>query len=801
VQGRQRFDDGLPADPACILRPVNVGMERSAARGSERYRIADLLVDVGRQCVTRGEVPIPLPKLSFDLLLALVRAAPNVVSHDELMSRVWPRLVVSPETVSQRVKLLRDALGDDPREPRYIASLRGRGYRLLPPVEPIGDQAGAAVPAMDPETATPVRPPAVRNRRRRVAIGILAALALGAIAVLIVMTLRTPTSAPAPQSKVTVVALPPRTVAVLPFENLSPDAHDEFVAAGIAEGVLHRLAGIHELTVISRTSSFALGAQRTDARRIGLKLNARYLVGGSVQRADERLRVTAQLIDATTGAQLWSLRFDRTIGDVFAMEDEISHSVARALQVSLGPREHPFARFGIDAYLAFMQGRAFVATGKVKDAERAVERFARAAEIAPDFAAAYVALADAHLHLANLTATSDTSPPMVAALRQAQPLLDRALQLDDSLGEAYVLRADIRNYEGDLVGAEADYRKGLALSPSYGVGHEHFAQFLFLRGERFDEALASIDRARSVDPLTPRNHYLKGLMLHGRSIQQSEALFLQTLAIAPDFHPALTRLAVIRAYDQARFAEAVKLAEQAVAIDPRAVWIASRPVHFYLELEDVDAARSFVEEQPESVRPGLWVPICLFQRQPARAAAILRASTDRWTDSLAEDVEAYVIRDAALAVGELARAEAELEELPSENRGIYGTITLAQVNLALGNRRKAEELARSVLNSQPKPSDWPVLSAHPQAIALALLGQHAAAIERLEQNFERGWRKRWWYAFQREPAFEPLRSDSRFQALADKARAHAAAQHELLEEMRARSEVPRRAAGADSGPC
>ncbi len=232
---------------------------------------------------------------------------------------------------------------------------------------------------------------------------------------------------------------------MLPFANLSGEARDEFVALGVAEGVLHRLAGIRDLTLIARSSSFALRDKPADAREIGLKLNARYLVEGSVQRAADRLRVTAQLIDATTGAHVWSLRFDRTMDDIFAVEDEISHSVARALEVSLTQSAHPFARFGIDAYLALLQGQAFVATRKVADAERAIESFSRAIEVAPDFAAAYVALADAYILLAQLTETSsDSSLVTVEAHDRAQTLLARALQLDPSLGEAYVLRADLK---------------------------------------------------------------------------------------------------------------------------------------------------------------------------------------------------------------------------------------------------------------------------------------------------------------------------------------------------------------------
>ena len=217
----------------------------------------------------------------------------------------------------------------------------------------------------------------------------------------------------------------------------------------------------------SRTSSFALQGSGADAREIGRRLNARYLVEGSVARSGKRLRVTAQLIDATIGSHIWSLRFDREIGDIFAVEDEIAQSVARALEVSLRDAIHPHARYGIDAYLTFMRGRALVASRRIADAEQAIERFTRAIQLAPDFAAAHVAVADAHLHLAQVTDERCDMPRVKAAQLKARPLLARGLELDPSLGEAYVLRADFKDCSGDVAGAEADFRKGLTLSPSY----------------------------------------------------------------------------------------------------------------------------------------------------------------------------------------------------------------------------------------------------------------------------------------------------------------------------------------------
>jgi TolB-like protein/DNA-binding winged helix-turn-helix (wHTH) protein/Tfp pilus assembly protein PilF len=746
----------------------------SGARPHVIYEFGDFRLDAGRSLLfaRAGSEPLPVKPKVLDTLLYFVERPGELLEKDRLLADLWPGLVVEESNLTHVVSVLRRILGEVRGENVYIVTVPGRGYRF---VAQVLRRESSASESLNPRTPS----------RRTSRLGLVVAAALGA-SVLAFGWVTGWWDSPRTPAQVE-STLPPRSVAILAFESLSQDPQDMYVADGLAESVLHRLANIPDLTLIARTSSFALRGQRADARDIGRRLNARYLVEGSVARSGERLRVTAQLIDATTGSHVWSLRFDREMGDIFAVEDEIAQNVARALEVSLRETVHPHARYGIDAYLAFMQGRALVASRKVVDAERAIERFARAIEIAPAFAAAHLALADAHLHLAQLTDERCSSPQTRLAHRNAEPLLARALEIDPSLGEAYVLRAGLKDCSGDAAGAEADFRKGLTLSPSYGRGHERLAEFFNVRG-RDAEAFAAIDQARSVDPLTPRHHYLKGLMLNtDDAIKPAEALYLQALEVAPDFHPALMRLAEIRAFRQARTAEGIKLAEQAVAIDPRAPWMLLRPAHLYLELEDVEAARAFAAEQPKSTRAALWLPICLFAGQPERAADILRANPNRWSDTLAEDVEAYVVRDAGFASRQLARARTELAALPASEPDLFRKVALAQISLALGDREAAEKLARQVVTESEQPGMH-----QPRAIALAVLGEHDAAMERLERAFARGAIVHWWYMLDREPAFEPLRDHPRFEALAARVRAHASAQRRLLEDMRERSEVPRR---------
>lgn len=782
------------------------------------YEFGDFRLDASRRLLfAKGaSEPLPITPKVFETILYFVERPSDLLKKDTLLAELWPGLVVEETNLAQVISVVRRVLGESRGENRYIATVPGRGYRFVADVVRLPDttethhQAPALEPAAQARVSRPRRVKAFAPVALMVCVVGAGLFAYGRYAGW--WLAREALELPSAKPFVAQTELPPRTVAVLPFENLSVDARDEFVAFGVAESVLHRLASVQDLTLIARTSSFAFRDKPADAREIGRTLNARYLVEGSVHRAGDRLRVTAQLIDAGTGVHVWSLGFDRTVDDIFAVEDEISQSVARALEVSLGEKQHPFARYGTDAYLAFLEGRALIASRKVGDAERAIERFSRATEIAPTFAAAYAALAGAHLHLVQLYPAPDSSEMAVSARRRAEPLVATALQLDDTLGEAYVLRGRLK---GDTSGAETDYRKGLALSPNDGPGHELFANFLEREG-RVDEALAAVDRARVVDPLYPRSHYFKGLLLliYGRgSLQEVEALFLQALRVAPDYHPALMRLGTIRA-DLGRFAEAVNYSERAVALDPRATWMRVELSHLYLDLDDPDAARNVIAELAIPP-PEAWVPICLYENDLEGAHDILRGvDLDDVPLTQLHMFLLRAVRDRSLTSGELgvardlmqgiaeqwdptvraANADDLARALARRPDGALDypedILAAAQWRKAIGELPSAEPSARAALEWLDRveeqqgrwgPAHW---FDRRRAVALALLGRDEAALAALERGFAAGDLHGWWYDVDREPAFAAFRDHPRFRALAAQARAHASAQRKLLEQMR-----------------
>jgi transcriptional activator of cad operon len=277
---------------------------------SDLFIAGDLHVDVGQQRVTRAGIEIALPNLSFQLLLALIRVAPNVLSNDLLMARVWPGLIVSPETVAKRVNLLREALGDSAHEPRYIAGVRSRGYRLVAavsstirPAPPAEGSLSAPVVATQPDGLSTQDTPAIERqiltaKSSRIWWLVLPVLLTATVAIVIgvrmVNRARVVGAQPIPQNPLRepeAIGARASTVAVLPFDNISADAADAYLAQGLPEMILNRLSRIDGLSVIARNSSFVLDTRSIDSGEIGRRLNSGYLIGGSVQREADRLRV------------------------------------------------------------------------------------------------------------------------------------------------------------------------------------------------------------------------------------------------------------------------------------------------------------------------------------------------------------------------------------------------------------------------------------------------------------------------------------------------------------------------------
>ena len=316
---------------------------------------------------------------------------------------------------------------------------------------------------------------------------------------------------------------------------MSAEKNQEFFGEGIAEELIHSLARIQGLRVVARTSAFALKDKGLDVREIGRMLNVEAVLEGSIRAAGNRLRITAQLINVADGFHLWSERFDRDAGDIFAIQDELSLSIVEHLKVTLhvGERAALQKRSTDDheAYNLYLKGLYFLARPRPDLLQTALRLFQEALALDPGFAKAHAGIATVFAMLGNL----NFAPPN-EAWPKAKAAVEKALALDDHLAEAHAMAAMVAFwYDWDWVAAEASYKRILTLNPGDAFTHGNYAWFLLNR-RRFDECLHEIKVAISLDPLMPL-FYAWSVGLHCATGRLDDALrdFERAMEIDPTF--------------------------------------------------------------------------------------------------------------------------------------------------------------------------------------------------------------------------------------------------------------------------
>jgi len=535
------------------------------ATAPPRFRVADLEVDTGKAEVTRGDEKIALPKLSFDLLCALINAAPAIVTNDDLLQQVWPGLMVSPESVAQRVKLLRSAIGDDSQQPKYILGVRGRGYRLIPAVERLTESkspTGDAVipPANMPDVTVPGGPesPALKrsnHRLRPLIIGAAIAIGLGAV-VALALRIWSPNRSGAQTPAV--AAIPDKSIAVLPFVDMSEKKDQEYFADGMAEEIIDVLVKIPGLKVIGRTSSFQFKGKTEDLRNIGTQLGVAYVLEGSVRKSGDRLRVTAQLIDSRDGNHLFSQTYDRDLIDVLKMQDEIAIKVVRALQIEVSARDF-VARpeLNREAYTLALRGAHADMLQGQQGWDQGVSDLQRALDIDPSFTEAAAGLAGLYQYGGMVGYV-----PRDVAFEKTRHFAELALQLDPNLAMAHALLGSIYGaYAWDWLAADKQINVALALAPNHLVAL-WAATVNSLTLGKWDDALKYVNTHVELDPLDPDGYYWLSLVqLRRGRLPEAESAIRRALELSPRYASGPYTLGLIllaRNQPQAALAEMSK---------------------------------------------------------------------------------------------------------------------------------------------------------------------------------------------------------------------------------------------------
>jgi len=301
------------------------------------------------------------------------------------------------------------------------------------------------------------------------------------------------------------------SIAVLPFVNMSADPDQEYFCDGLAEELINALTQIEDLRVIARTSAFSFKDKNVNVREIGRDLNVETILEGSVRKAGNRLRITAQLVTVAQGHHLWSERYDREMEDVFAIQDDITQAIVEKLKPRLLKKEKAKIvtrqTVDIEAYNLYLKGCWFLGKRTEEGLNKAFKYFNQAIVKAPTYAPAYAGVADFHA----LRTVITFSPPK-EAFSKARDAAMKALEIDDKLAEAHISLGQVKsNYEWDWEGAEREYKQGIELNPGLAMGHAYYALCL-MRMARFDEAFEQMEYARNLDPLSLTINYLAGMI-------------------------------------------------------------------------------------------------------------------------------------------------------------------------------------------------------------------------------------------------------------------------------------------------
>ncbi len=428
-------------------------------------------VDLQAGCLAHRGVKIKLRHQMFAALALLLERAGEVVTREELRQKLWPGDVVVDfeNALNSIIARLRKVLRDPAERPQYIETIPKRGYRFLVPV-----------------------------------------------------------TAEAPAGE-----CPESSIAVLPFTDLSPEKDQDYFCDGLAEELINSLGHIQSLKVAARTSAFSFKGKDIDIRRIGAELNVQVVLTGSVRKAGETLRITAELVGVGDGYQLWSERYDREAADIFSVQDEIALEIVGTLQVKLvkGEKTKVLKRptRNKDAHDLYLKGRYFWNRRNEGDLKKAVECYDEAIRSDPGYSLPYLGIADLFIMMGLWNFLS----PGAARLR-AKEALDKALEIDDGMGEAYTSLGYYQClFDWEWPAAEKNLKRGISLNPRNPWAHAWYGCYLLGRS-RFQEARSEMRAALNREPLSPIINALAGVVFSLLDAGEGKRQMEKALEIEPN---------------------------------------------------------------------------------------------------------------------------------------------------------------------------------------------------------------------------------------------------------------------------
>jgi TolB-like protein/DNA-binding winged helix-turn-helix (wHTH) protein len=481
-------------------------------------------VDLNAAELRKGGLRVKLPEQPFQILTVLLEKPGELVTREELRNRLWQSdtFVDFDHGVNNAVMRLREVLGDSSDSPRFIETVPRRGYRFIAHV----DESPWSAPALTPQRpesqkqATPTTEGAaiapalspssiqqgVKRRRTLIVVGVVAIVLFVLAGAWRYRATLTGGTGDVRQST---------SVVVLPLENLSGDQEQDYFADGMTDDLIANLAKIRSLRVISRSTAMAYKHTHKPLSEIARELHVDAVVEGTVLRAGDRVRITAELVQVSTDRHLWAETYESQMGDVLALQNRVSSAIVNEIRVNLSPQDRArLARnpaVAPEAYENYLKGRFYWNRRTDENLHRAIGYFENATKQDTQYALAYAGLSDCY---AVIGAAIFGTMPAGEAAPKAKQAAQRALEIDPTLAEAETSLATVKfNYDWDWAGAEEGYQRAIQLNPNYATAYQRYSLLLTAMG-RFQESFGQINKARELDPLSFSINFSLGWRLY-----------------------------------------------------------------------------------------------------------------------------------------------------------------------------------------------------------------------------------------------------------------------------------------------
>jgi TolB-like protein/DNA-binding winged helix-turn-helix (wHTH) protein/Tfp pilus assembly protein PilF len=561
----------------------------------------DFEFDANNYELRRFDRLLKLERIPTEILIFLVERPGQLVSRDEIAERIWGKDVFldTDNSINGAIRKIRQVLNDDPEQPRFIQTVTGRGYRLIAPVQPVTQPPPPPVQNTEPESGV-FPPPAKSNSHRW-------PMLIG-LAVLIAAVLGTWLLASLPRQ--------PRSagdrvmLAVLPFENLTGDASQDYFSDGMTEETITQLGSLNpaHLGVIARTSVSVYKHNPKPLDQVGRELGVQYVLEGSVRRDSENVRVTAQLIQVKDQTHVWAKQYDRKLSDLLELQSEIAQEIADEIQLRLDEHSKPnvkrrtaqVALPSSEAYDLYLKGLYFW-NKREGSLPAAADYFQQAVAKDPNYAPAYAGLANSY----GLMSTGFQGNPN-DLMPKARAAALQALHLDESLPQAHAALALVaESYDYDWRAAENEFRRAIELDPNYATAHQWYGEYLSWMG-RFEEALSESEQARKLDPLSLIVASDRGAVLYrARKYDAAIAQLRSVIDLDPTFgHPY--GYLVMCYVKTGRFTDALDVVKEHVGPLNEAWSQAEATTVYGFMGQNAEAVKALAQFEGEKKTSGLW---------------------------------------------------------------------------------------------------------------------------------------------------------------------------------------------------